>query len=238
MSKLKVYCLPYAGGSKSVYNDWISKYSDVAEIVPIEYNGHGELFCEPFYNSGDEAANDICKRIMADKPENYAVFGHSMGSAIALLVVSKLEKMYSCKPKVILVGGMRPPHLKYKDEKLLHLPKDEMMKKVFSLGQTDAEIMNEPELIDILYDICCADLKIDEEINSAESISKLTIPMICMTGSEDDEAPEEDMREWQSYTDGSFYFKSFIGDHFFPFNVSDFAPFFREQLEKADSGKL
>lgn len=51
MSKLKVYCLPYAGGSKSVYNDWISKYSDVAEIVPIEYNGHGELFCEPFYTN-------------------------------------------------------------------------------------------------------------------------------------------------------------------------------------------
>lgn len=238
MKKIKLYCLPYAGGSKSIYNEWIDEYRDIAEIIPIEYNGHGELFCEPFYVSADEAAEDICQRIMGDKPDNYAVFGHSMGSAIALLTVAKLEEKYSHKPKAILVGGMRPPHLKYKDEKLLHLPKDEMMKKVFSLGQTDEEIMKEPELIDILYDIFCADLKLDEEIISADQIDKLTVPMVCMTGLEDDEAPEEDMKEWQNYTSGNFYFKSFLGDHFFPFNTSDFTVYFREQIKKACSELL
>lgn len=82
MNRIKLYCLPYAGGSKYVYNDWIRIYSEAAEIIPIEYSGHGERYGEPFYRSADEAAEDIAEMIMSDKPERYALYGHSLGGTL------------------------------------------------------------------------------------------------------------------------------------------------------------
>lgn len=63
MKKITVFCLPYAGGSKSIYNEWIDKYSSIAEIVPIEYSGHRNLFVEDFMNTADASAEFICEKI-------------------------------------------------------------------------------------------------------------------------------------------------------------------------------
>jgi surfactin synthase thioesterase subunit len=234
MEKVKIFCLPYAGGSASIYFDWKRKYASVAEIIPIEYKGHGSLFGETFYKDADEAADDICNRICNESPQNYILYGHSMGSMIALLVAIKLEKKgYNPLPKAIIAGGTRPPHLQHKDEQLAHLPKDKFMKKMFDLGQTDSEVMKEPELVDMLYDVFYADLKLSEEYEHAESLPGASIPMVIMTGSKDDEAPLEDMKEWAKYTSNSFYIKEFDADHFFPFNCKEFDEYYLEMIDKA-----
>ena len=228
----KVYCLPYAGGSKSIYHDWINEYKDVAEIIPVEYSGHGSRFGEELYTSADSMAEDVYNIISGDEPKNYIIFGHSMGSLIALLTAEKLEKKYSVKPKAVIIGGTRPPHLVYKDEKMAHLPQKEFMEKFLDLGQTDAEIMNEPELLDLLYDVFYADTVLGENYNDFDKIQKINSPMVVMTGLQDDEAPEEDMREWANYCNEGFEFKSFDAGHFFPFEVPEFADYFRELLKK------
>lgn len=234
MEKVKVFCLPYAGGSANIYFDWKEKYASMAEIIPIEYKGHGRLFGEPFYKDADEAADDICKRICDENPQNYIIYGHSMGSLIALLVATKLEKR-ECHPlpKAIIVGGMRPPHLKHRDEQLRHLSKDEVMKKIVDLGQMDSEIMNEPELVDMLSDVFLADLKISEGYEDAELLPGIRIPMVVMTGNKDTEAPLDEMKEWARYTSHHFYIKAFDGDHFFPFNCKKFDDYYLEMIDKA-----
>jgi len=239
MEKVKVYCLPYAGGSASIYYDWKKRYASVAEIIPIEYNGHGSLFGKSLYMEADEAADDIYNRICNDNPQNYILFGHSMGSLLALLVAIRLEKReYGFLPRAIIAGGTRPPHLKHKDEQLTHLPKNEFMDKIFGLGQMDPEIMNEPELLDMLYEIFYADTKLCEEYRYDESLPGVSIPMVIMTGSEDDEAPLDEMKEWGMYTSGSFNINEFAGDHFFPFNCEEFAGYFSQMIDKAASSEL
>jgi len=239
MEKVKVFCLPYAGGSKSIYFDWKKKYDSVAEIIPIEYKGHGSLFDEPFYKSADEAADDICNRIWNECPKNYIIYGHSMGSLIALLVTIKLEqKGYRPLPKALIAGGMLPPHLKYKDEKIAHLPKDEFMKKMFDLGQTEPEVMNEPELVDMLYNIFYADVKLTEAYVHNESLPKVSIPMVIMTGNDDDEAPFDEMKEWAKYTSNHFYIKEFNAGHFFPFDCKKFDKYYLTLIDKAAKSLL
>ncbi len=238
MNKLKVYCLPYAGGTKMSYFDWVSEFSDEAEIVPMEYNGHGERFSEAFYSSAEEAAKDICERIMADRPSSYVIYGHSFGSMIAVLAAEIMEYEYNKKPLAVIVGGMRPMHLKYKDKVLHNLPKNELMQEIFELGQTSEEIMSEPELVDLIYDIIYNDLLIDETyVYDTESHKKLTVPMVVMTGTEDHEAPVDDMKEWNNYTDGRFYIKEFESGHFFPFQCEEFISYFSSVLKKV-SAKL
>jgi len=239
MEKLKVYCLPYAGGSASIYLDWKEKYATVAEIIPIEYNGHGSLFSEPLEIDANKMADNIYNRICQERPQNYMLYGHSMGSMIALLVAIRLEtKGYAHLPKAIMVGGMRPPHLKHKDKQMAHLPKEEFMREFFDLGQMDAEILNEPELLDMLYDVFYADIKLSEAYQYNESLPGISIPMVMMTGSQDDEAPIDEMKEWGTYTSGPFYVKEFDADHFFPFNCKEFDTYYIEMINRTAKGLL
>lgn len=230
MNRIKLYCLPYAGGSKYVYNDWIRIYSEAAEIIPIEYSGHGERYGEPFYRSADEAAEDIAEMIMSDKPERYALYGHSLGGTLGFLVTKKLEEDYSCKPLTLMIGGSRPPHLKYKNEKWLSLSKNEFMQRIYMMGQTDESIMKEKELYDLLYKILYADIKINEECFIPEESSKISVPILAMAGYDDERAPESDMIEWRQYTTGDFSHRSFPSNHFFSFNCDSFPDFLLDRL--------
>lgn len=218
MEKIKIYCLPYAGGSKSIYSGWIDKYKDIAKIVPVEYSGHGSRFGEELYISAD----DVYKYIISEKPENYAVYGHSMGALVSLLTAIRLESEYSYAPKAVIIGGTRPPHLAYKDEPIADLPKDEFMQRIFDMGQMDPEIKAEPELIDILYEILHADAVLGESYTDFSELPKLKTDMFVMTGLQDDEVAEEDMKEWRNYSSGSFELKTFDSGHFFPFRCPEF----------------
>lgn len=230
MSKIKVFCLPYAGGSKSVFSEWKEKYNDIAEIIPMEYSGHSSRFSEKLYTDADKMAEDIFRNIVAYKPEDYIIFGHSMGCLISLLTALKLESRYKFMPQKIVIGGTRPPHLSYKDEKISDLSKKDFMNKFIEMDQMDPEIINEPELMDLLYDVFYADTLVGESYKGYTDIPKLKAPMIVMTGSQDDEAPEEDMREWSFYSEGSFEFKSFDSGHFFPFNSEEFFDYFKKTI--------
>lgn len=231
MEKIQIFCLPYAGGSKTCYSDWIDKYKNIAKIIPMEYSGHGSRFCESLYSDANDIANDIVKQIISMKPRNYIVYGHSMGSLIALLVVSILEKKYEYIPRAVIFGGTRPPQLKYKDEQLGSLSNDELVKKLFKMGQTESEIFEEPELLEIICNIFRADIIIDEKY-PYEDTPVISTPMVVMTGIQDDEAPIEDMKEWSKYATGNFEFKEFNSDHFFPFNCEDFFDYFISIVNK------
>ena len=232
MNRVKVFCLPYAGGSKSIFNDWIDEYKDVAEIIPVEYSGHSSRYGEELFTDADDMAEDVFKSIVAEKPENYIIYGHSMGCLISLLTALKLESRYAHPPKKVIIGGTRPPHLAHKDERIAHLPKKEFMDKIFSLDQMEPEIMEEPELVDLLYDVFLADALVGESYSGYTSLPKLKAPLIVMTGLQDDEAPEEDMKEWSMYTEGPFELKKFDSGHFFPFKYAGFHDFFKKSIEK------
>lgn len=230
MNKAKIYCFPYAGGTMNIYNDWIKIYKDIAEVVPMEYNGHGTRFCEPFYAHAFEAAEDMCSRICSDAPKEYIIYGHSMGSLIALLTAVKLLEKNINQPSAIIVGGMRPPHLKYKDERIADMSREQFIKKIKDLGQTDAELLESPEFIDIIYEIMTNDSRICEDFETDWNKLKISVPILAITGSEDDEAPLEDMMEWQLYTTADFSIKEFKSNHFFAFECSEFHPYMKEMI--------
>ena len=229
MNKLKMFCLPYSCGSKTIYSDWISRYSDVAEVIPVEYSGHGSRFTEELYNDAQKISDDVVKTIISEAPSNYVVYGHSMGCLIAYLTALKLSSRYKYPPKAVIIGGTRPPHLKYKDERLSGYSKEKIIEKMIELGQMDEEILKDPELMDILSDIFIADISAGENFEQDE-IKTINIPMFVGTGLQDDEAPAEDMGEWKKYTTSLFLLKCFDDSHFFPFNCPEYPSYLKKVL--------
>ena len=79
-----LFCLPYAGGSEVAYYKWKKYLHPSIELIPIELKGRGKRFNEIFYESLEEAVDDIFENIK-DKIINndYAIYGHSMGSLLS-----------------------------------------------------------------------------------------------------------------------------------------------------------
>ena len=233
MDKITIFALPYAGGTKAIYKSWEKIYSSCAEVVPIEYSGHGSRFCEQLYDDANDVVEDVFHYIIMKKPTNYIIYGHSMGSVIAVLLADKLEREYKYPPKLVAIGGRVPPDCK--EKKLSSLPKEELLKEIFQLGQTDDEIMNNQELVDILYEIFRADIHVNEK-EFSESRICLKSPLFVATGLEDYDSPVETMKQWRKYTTNSFSLQAFKGNHFFPFNRNEFHDYFSGVVKKCLAG--
>lgn len=77
---MKLFCIPYAGSSASIYSQWSSELGGIAEIIPVELAGRGRRIYDPLYRSFEEAVEDVTSIIVQQLNENpYAIFGHSLG---------------------------------------------------------------------------------------------------------------------------------------------------------------
>ena len=81
---MKIFCLPYAGGSSSVFAKWKTYMSRDIEIVAPELAGRGTRFNDEKYVSIQSAADDIYSIFLKkiNRNEKFAIFGHSMGCFI------------------------------------------------------------------------------------------------------------------------------------------------------------
>lgn len=219
MKKVQMFCLPYSGGSASIYFPWKKELSDEIDVIPMEYLGHGSLFNKAPYESIQEAAKDISLRIANLITSEYIVYGHSMGSLVALETTYLLSKMTK-KPLKLIIGAARPPHLYHKLETITHLPKKEFMQYIFNMGQTSEAVMQEPELLDLLYEIIYSDYRMIDTYVHDDSLGVLNLPITVFGGDKDDRAPYEDLTEWQMYTTKETKIITLEGKHFFAFNGS------------------
>ncbi|MBQ6303710.1 MAG: thioesterase [Clostridiales bacterium] len=229
----QMFCLPYAGGSASIYNDWKYKFGNELDIYPIEYAGHGSRFCEEYYSCLEEAASDVCEQISRHQTGDYVIYGHSMGCLIALETAFQLTEKKANLPKAVIVAATRPPHLMYKDKPLGTLSRDELMKEIASMGQMEPEVLEYEELYEIVADVLYSDIQMFTRYKRVYGNEHIDIPVLALTSDGDDEAPSDDMTEWQNYTNSSFNMHCFTGNHFFAFNDNPvFYSFIKEYLEK------
>lgn len=81
MKQIKLFTIPYAGGSSVVFQEWKKYFDNEIELIPIELAGRGKRFNNPLYNTLEEAVDDVLKQIQSClvPGDDYALFGHSMG---------------------------------------------------------------------------------------------------------------------------------------------------------------
>jgi surfactin synthase thioesterase subunit len=221
MRPIKLFCLPYAGGSAVVYSNWQDDLDRSIEVVPVELAGRGRRIVEPFYNSMDEAAEDVIRIIKYDlSAAPYAFFGHSMGAGVAYHVAQKLRTKVYPQPVHLFFSGRGAPHILRKDKPAYHtLPEDEFREKVMDLGGTPEEFFQHPELLEVLLPLLRTDFKISWLFTRYYSENFDTIkPLDCnftvFIGKDDDLKPEQ-IQGWKAHSSQSCTIHSFEGGHFF-----------------------
>lgn len=210
-----LFCLPYAGGSESIYYKWKNHLHTSIQVVPIELKGRGKRFNEFFYESLEEAVDDIFENIKEKiVDDDFAIYGHSMGSLLAYELYYKIYNENGKMPKHMFFSGYKAPSILRKEKQIYLLPDEEFIKEVIELGGTTQEVAENDELLKLFTPILRSDFKMLEKYLYKEKEDKIQCDISILNGKEDDITLEE-LLEWKNHGDKGFKVYNFEGNHFF-----------------------
>lgn len=212
---MKLFCLPYAGGSEIIYYKWEKYIHPSIQVVPIELKGRGKRFNEFFYESLEEAVDDIFENIKEKiVNDDYAIYGHSMGSLLAYELYYKISKLNFRKPKHIFFSGYEAPSMIKETENMYTLPDYDFMKKVMELGGTPEELISNQEVLEIFLPIIRNDFKLVETYNYKRRKEKIQCDVSILNGKQDSINLEE-VLAWKNHICKGFKVYTLKGNHFF-----------------------
>lgn len=212
---MKLFCLPYAGGSSVIYSSWKKYINSSIELCPIELTGRGKRYNEPFYSNINEAVEDVYKQIKDEIIEDeYAIFGHSMGSLIAYELCHKIIKEKDRNPEHVFFSGYKAPNIPYDEEQTYNLSDDEFKEKILEMGGTPKEFFECKELYEIFMPVIRSDFKIVELYEFKQKESKLPINISVLNGKED-EIKINEILDWRNHIQGDCKVYMLDGDHFY-----------------------
>ena len=214
--KIKLYCIPYAGGSAAIYYRWRPYFQDNIEIVPLELKGRGQRVGEAFYESLEEAVEDLFD-IIKDELDNspYMIFGHSMGSMLAFQLVHKIQENRYPMPMRLFVSGRKSPIYSSIGENMHDASIEKIKAKMLSYGGTPPEVFEDPKLIEYFLPVIRADYYMMEKFVYKDFEEKLDCKIAVFYGLDDKDTDEETVKEWSKYTMSNINVYAFEGNHFF-----------------------
>jgi medium-chain acyl-[acyl-carrier-protein] hydrolase len=212
--RVRLFCFPYAGGSAFVYRDWQALLPAGVEVWPVELPGRGARFKDSMFRRADDLVKCVAEVMSRHLTIPYALFGHSMGGLISFELARHLTADYHRAPAHLFLAGRRAPHLRSTREPFYGLPRDEFVRELVRLNGTPREILNDPEVLDLLIPLLRADFELVQSHESAHSVV-LQCPITVYGGSSDIDLPHEALSAWREYTTGRFTLTVIEGDHFF-----------------------
>jgi surfactin synthase thioesterase subunit len=218
MQRVKLFCLPYAGGSAMVYSSWKKPLLPDIEVIPIELAGRGGKTDVPFYRSlSGDGTDDIMAQLgrhLDGSP--FAIFGHSMGALFAYEVGHRIQAETGRRPIHMFFSGRGAPHLKRADRIVHLLPDAEFQAEIMKLGGTPKELFEQEELAKVFLPVLRADYRLVETYEPLPL--HLAEPLDCdvtvLWGTED-QYNREDAEAWRHYTKRRCRVEAFQGNHFF-----------------------
>lgn len=212
---MRLYCFPYSGASASIYYPWLDILPNCIEICPVQLPGRGNRISEAPFTSLPALLNALETGLdptFSDKP--FAFFGHSMGALIGFELARRLEARYRTSPVYLFVSGHSAPQLPDESEPMYVLENGEFIEKLRSLNGTSEEILQDPELLELVLPILRADFELSETYNFIEG-SPLECPICACGGLQDKFLDRDGLEAWKVHTTQKFSVRMFQGDHFY-----------------------
>ncbi|EGD47933.1 Thioesterase [Ruminiclostridium papyrosolvens DSM 2782] len=222
MKEIKLFCLPYAGGSADIYARWRNYLNSSIELCPIELPGRSKRAKDPYYKSMGEAVEDIASFVKNEtRNSDYAIFGHSMGSIITYELICKLYQMGLKLPIHVFFSGRYPPCIEKQDKNMHLLSDDELIHEAVSMGGIPEKLLKYTKLVENAANTLRADYTILETYGHSPHIQKFDIDISVLSGTNDELATVEDMKYWELYTNKSCTFYTFEKGHFYLHNNAE-----------------
>src|SRR5690606_41003133 len=108
-ARIRLVCLPHAGGGANAYRSWAALLPPGVDLVCVQYPGREDRLAEAPVDDMAAAVGAIARELapLLDRP--YALFGHSMGSAVGYELARRLRDEGRPEPERLFASGRRAP---------------------------------------------------------------------------------------------------------------------------------
>lgn len=210
---VRLFCLPYAGGSASVFRAWPKAFGPRVEVVAVQLPGREQRIRERPAVEPEQVASAIARA--TDRP--YAIFGHSMGGRLGFEVIRILRAGGRPLPVRFYPSGANPPHGGPSTGPLTGLSTvddEEFGARLVAAGGVPAEVVAEQELFALFLPVLRVDFAWVDGYTYTEG-PPLPVPITAFAGEADPVARASRVPGWREHTTESFTQHTLPGGHFF-----------------------
>lgn len=217
MSRLRLFCLPYAGGSAQIYAGWRTRLGGGIDVRPVELPGRGSRFHEPPVDDVDRLTTDLARTVAREvtrEPGPFALLGYSYGSVLAFEIARRLEHLDGLRAEHLLVAAVRAPVWPGPLSPVAQLSDERLRARLDALGGTPPELLADDDFMALMMPVLRADFGIADSylLRSGPIVS---CPLTVFGGTEDHGVSRQALEAWQECTTGHFALHYLPGGHFF-----------------------
>lgn len=213
-ARLRLFCVPYAGGGASNFLTWYDKLPDFVDVYPVQLPGREARIRETPLTQMSLVVQGIANAIEPLLNRPFVFFGHSMGAMICWELACELRKRHGINPARLFVSGRRAPHVPDTDPPLHNLPPAELLEALRRFNGIPKELSEHKELMELKLPVLRADFELCEKYRY-RSEPPLSCPITAFCGVDDPAETREMLERWQERTNQRFNLHLLPGDHFF-----------------------
>jgi medium-chain acyl-[acyl-carrier-protein] hydrolase len=208
---VRLFCLPYAGGSAMVYRQWAAALPDTIEVVGAELPGRGTRWKEAPGGDLRAVAATLAPEVARLTDIPFVLFGHSMGALLAYELALRLPGR---QPASLVLSACPAPHRLAGRPQRHRLPDAELISEIARMDGTPQAVLNDRDLMALMLRIIRADLTMFETY-TATAPTPLPCSIAALCGSSDTIVQKADVSGWRDYTAAGSSLSELPGGHFF-----------------------
>jgi surfactin synthase thioesterase subunit len=212
---IRLFCFPHAGGNANFFKPWRATFAHRAQVVAVQYPGHGHRSRSPARTSMTELVDALIEELspLLDRPS--AFFGHSLGAWVAYELAVRLEREGRIGPSHLFVSASpKPPPPAGEPRRAFGEPDDESIVALARFVSPSGEALSKPLLRAYALPILRADMKIVAGYAPSASAA-VACPITAFGAWDDPIVPVRTLRGWSTYTRASSRCLILEGDHFY-----------------------
>ena len=209
---VRLVCFPHAGGSAVAYRPWAEAFDPSVEVLAVQYPGRQDRYREPGVENLGELADLVMPAVRAAVGGGrFALFGHSLGAALAFEVARRLTGGHG--PELLIASGRRAPS-QVRQEAYHRLGERELAEHLQELSGTDRRLLADPDALQMILPAVRSDLRAIETYRCPPGTTVDT-PILALTGDRDPWTTLLEAAGWSAHTTGGFDLRVFHGEHFY-----------------------
>lgn len=212
-ARLRLFCLPHAGGGAGAYRNWVTALAPEIEVLPVQLPGRETRFLERPYDTIEQMLDEMVVMIRPLLNKPFAFFGHSLGALVGFELARRLRSE-ALLPQQLFVSGYGAPHLPVKLPPMHHLDDAQFVVALQELDTVPTAVLENDELLGLLLPMLRADFAVYERYQFQDD-APLASPITMLGGEGDPLVPPENLAAWAVHTAVPGEMHLFPGDHFY-----------------------
>lgn len=188
-------------------------------VIPCSLPGRGHRMDEKLSDVLPDLAQDIAEQILSQWDEEYMIFGHSMGAALAVHTTWLLSQNNKSLPKGLILSGrggeIKKPSTPFKSQ----MNTTDLFNLLKSYGGLPEQALNNTDIMEYLYPIIRSDFRSIESYLPVDCFFE-SLPVFVFYGSQED-FNDREAYAWQRISNIPLIIKKFKGNHFFVFQYKN-----------------